>query len=535
MDNQHKNRGSKISGLKRSAAKGNLLSMFELYECYKTGKYVEKADEAQAKIYWDQLAEKLPTAPFKIKSLSLYNFRRFKEFDLKLNERLTVIIGNNGMGKTSIVEAIAKSLSWFNNNLERDSSGRPVTEHDVNVNADDYCDVVTQFSAGKNTPVNMALVKAAPGSTNVKSSELTCVKTMASVYRHLAGSQNVVFPLLAYYSVDRSNFEFSYSLTEGLAGDSFDNRYQALDDALQGPGKLAHFSQYYVELANKAEGNLAEHYERLKKAVTSRFKEQFNVELSKKDSVSTLDSLIDELMGKEGFSEAAKGSSNEKFQKQLSLVNEAIERLVPDVTSLKIDRSTGKARLMVDNFGNRVNIAQLSEGQKTLVALTGDIARRLVSLNPDVQNPLEGHGIIIIDEIELHLHPKWQQEVLGRLQDTFPNIQFIVTTHSPQVINHVDLKHASIFKLENSPNDIAKVQVRETYGRNTDLIYEGSMGVSSRPKEVQEKLDEIFRLIADQDIKDARNKIADLRLQIGEDGELLKAETLIKRLELIGR
>ncbi|MGM8900874.1 AAA family ATPase, partial [Psychrobacter sp. 1Y4] len=135
---------------------------------------------------------------------------------------------------------------------------------------------------------------------------------------------------------------------------------------------------------------------------------------------------------KQELADLIKISSFTKYQRHLELVNLAIKTLVPEIKNIEVDRSSGKARLMVDNFGNRVNIAQLSQGQKMLVALSGDLARRLVKLNPNSENPLHSHGVVVIDEIELHLHPKWQQEILINLQKTFPNLQFIVTTHSPQ-------------------------------------------------------------------------------------------------------
>lgn len=189
---------------------------------------------------------------------------------------------------------------------------------------------------------------------------------------------------------------------------------------------------------------------------------------------------------------------------------------------------------MVSNFGNRVNISQLSEGQKTLVALTGDLARRLVTLNPNSNNPLHGHGIVIIDEIELHLHPKWQQTVLSKLREIFPKIQFIVTTHSPQILTHIANEN-TIIGLKSDGESILKYPVENTYGKNTDRIYEDNMKVSSRPKLVQDKLDEIFGIIEEKKLEEAKEKIELLREVIGEDGQLTKASTLIKRMEMIGR
>ena len=83
---------------------------------------------------------------------------------------------------------------------------------------------------------------------------------------------------------------------------------------------------------------------------------------------------------------------------------------------------------------NVLNVGQLSEGEKCTLALAGDLARRLAIANPGMAEPLNGTGVVLIDEIDLHLHPGWQQEIVHNLLGTFPNCQFIVTTHSPQIL-----------------------------------------------------------------------------------------------------
>ena len=87
--------------------------------------------------------------------------------------------------------------------------------------------------------------------------------------------------------------------------------------------------------------------------------------------------------------------------------------------------------------------------KKSLLALVGDIARRLILANPSLENPLYGEGIVLIDEIELHLHPKWQREVINKLREVFPNIQFILTTHSPQVISEISRECLHILSWNN--------------------------------------------------------------------------------------
>ena len=94
--------------------------------------------------------------------------------------------------------------------------------------------------------------------------------------------------------------------------------------------------------------------------------------------------------------------------------------------------------MTVSKNGMEQNVNQLSDGEKCTLALFGDLARRISIANPHMQNPLEGKGIVLIDEIELHMHPSWQRKVLTTLKSVFPNIQFIITTHSPQILGGVD-------------------------------------------------------------------------------------------------
>ncbi|MDC2889489.1 AAA family ATPase [Psychrosphaera algicola] len=119
MDNQRKTYSKTIKQLKSNATKGNLLSMFQLYENYKSGKNVEAVNEELAQTYLDSVLEKLPSVKFRLKSVDLYNFRRLTSLDLTFNDKLTIIIGNNGSGKTAIVESLAKTFTWFNNALEK--------------------------------------------------------------------------------------------------------------------------------------------------------------------------------------------------------------------------------------------------------------------------------------------------------------------------------------------------------------------------------------------------------------------------------
>ena len=117
---------------------------------------------------------------------------------------------------------------------------------------------------------------------------------------------------------------------------------------------------------------------------------------------------------------------------ELAAVRRALSRFLPEFSDWKIRRTP--LRMEVKKDGEALSVDQLSDGEKCMIALVGDLARRLVIANPEQEDPLLGNGIVLVDEIELHLHPEWQKSVLPRLLQTFPNVQFVVTTHSPLVL-----------------------------------------------------------------------------------------------------
>nr|WP_316643259.1 AAA family ATPase [uncultured Roseateles sp.] len=103
----------------------------------------------------------------------------------------------------------------------------------------------------------------------------------------------------------------------------------------------------------------------------------------------------------------------------------------------------------------QLKVSQLSDGIRNMLALVGDIAHRCYKLNAHLgeQAPQRTQGVVMIDEVDMHLHPRWQQTVLTDLSRTFPGLQFIVTTHSPQVLTSVDAACIRILRDEVSPDD----------------------------------------------------------------------------------
>ncbi|MEI8085254.1 MAG: AAA family ATPase [Paludibacter sp.] len=218
--------------------------------------------------------------------------------------------------------------------------------------------------------------------------------------------------------------------------------------------------------------------------------------------------------------------------KELKTVTKAIEQFVPEYTYLRVTR-VPRPIMLIDKNGETFNIDQLSDGEKNLISLVGDIARRLAIANPNSSEPLHGEGIILIDEIDLHLHPSWQRLIITQLTKVFPNCQFIISTHSPQVISQVNPE--CLFLLKNDNNELSYSKALESYGMNTDRILEDLLDVDARPSKEKKLLHNIFQLIQDNKLVDAKVEITQLQAIIGDDPELVKATVLIKRKEILGK
>jgi predicted ATP-binding protein involved in virulence len=219
----------------------------------------------------------------------------------------------------------------------------------------------------------------------------------------------------------------------------------------------------------------------------------------------------------------------------LDVVRRAIERFLSLLGAayfsfLRIERpkevmpgtASFEGSLLVDKDGKPLRIDQLSEGERNSILLIADLARRFALANPGREDPLEGSGIVLIDEIDLHLHPAWQRGFLPALVATFPRCQFLVSTHSPQALSRITKEN--VFVLENFELRITPF----TYGRDSNSILDEVMGVPERPEEVSAKIREVADLIDRDRIKEARAELKALADLLGEqDSEVVRLKTLM--------
>ena len=194
----------------------------------------------------------------------------------------------------------------------------------------------------------------------------------------------------------------------------------------------------------------------------------------------------------------------------------ALERFLDGFTEVLVEESP--LRLSVRKGVHRLSLSQLSDGERSFIAIVGDMVRRLVLANPDLADPLNGHGVVLIDELELHLHPTWQREVVEKLRATFPNIQFIGTTHSPFVIQ--SLRPGELINLD--PDEFS-----EYADKSIEDIAENVMGVevpqkSERYREMMRAAEEYFRVLREpdacaEDVDAAERRLNELAAPFSDD------------------
>ena len=210
---------------------------------------------------------------------------------------------------------------------------------------------------------------------------------------------------------------------------------------------------------------------------------------------------------------------------ELEAVYAAMEKcyhLMTGSDDAKIQYNMGTTELDIsynDETGKRMRIpiSQLSDGYKGTISLVADIAYRMAVLNPQCLGNVcdETDGIILIDEVDLHLHPAWQQRILGDITSIFPKVHFIVTTHAPEVINSVQRENVIVIE-----NNQAVSAPAETYGKDANGILRCIMRVKERPQIIIEKFELFYHLLDEKNFTMAEEILDDLENMVGEDPEL---------------
>lgn len=415
----------------------------------------------------------------KVKRLKMKSFRGISDLTLEFDtDEPTVFIGINGVGKSSILECLAILLSWLTKRIQTpNSSGRSFNEDDIKKGCKETHNEIT--ISINDWEVVWSLTKVRKGRSQDTSSNLGDLKRVVDrIHRQLDATSSAALPLAVYYPTNRAVLDIPLKIR---TKHSFE-QITAYDEVLTG-GRID-FRRFF-----------------------EWFRDREDLE-----------------------NELRLNNSDRYRDGQLEAVRYAIANLLEGWSNLRVRRSP--LRMIVDKQGDELIVNQLSDGEKCLLALAGDLARRLAIANPDRNyNPLEGSGVVLIDEIELHLHPKWQRAIIPNLKKTFPNCQFIITTHSPQVIS--DLKWVHLLRSTSEGISIERVP---SFGKDSNRILETLMGTPERPQEIKDDLRELFRLIDKGELGKARQFRQELAHKMGEeDPEFVRADWLIQRKEILNK
>lgn len=209
-------------------------------------------------------------------------------------------------------------------------------------------------------------------------------------------------------------------------------------------------------------------------------------------------------------------------QHLVDVVEAAVRQFLPGFQNLRPSK-VGPSQLLIDHGGTTLHLRQLSDGERSVLVLMLDIAKRLTQANPYLADPLSAaEAVILIDEIDLHLHPQWQRKIVGDLTRTFPNCQFIATTHSPQVIGEVN--HEQIQMIDGDDVFVPP----HSFGVDSSRVLEELMSTKPRNAGVEDKLTKIAKLIGEEKEAEARKAIDTLAEEIGDsDPEITRARLLL--------
>lgn len=411
-----------------------------------------------------------------IKEIQISRYKAFNEnvkIDFKGEPRVFLIIGNNASGKTAILDGIAKCLSWVTKRIiaERRTANM-LEETAINTKNDPQASAHFKVTLGSNnlTNLNIRLSKSQKGAIKTFNNEVEETESFAKkIRKKLNADFNSVLPLWAYYAVDRN---FKGNKKTG----SMQERVSAYDSVLDGGNSSWNQLLEWIELCfdkkayqkTPSELNTKFLYEQMMliDAQIKDFdnKDDFN---EMNDTISKLPQLLTEMINSKM---EAKLIENENHKNSaLDVFISMMKKFLNNISSMKMEVIDNKKTLLIHKVDNTVfDINELSQGEKSILIIIGDLIRRMSILNPHLENPLETPAVVLVDEIDLHLHPLWQQQIVQKLEDIFPKTQFILSTHSPIVLSSVNNEDIFVLKKDNKIGTYVYKSDKQSKGSSVD-------------------------------------------------------------------
>jgi predicted ATP-binding protein involved in virulence len=371
--------------------------------------------------------------------IRLKNYRRFADFEISFDPKLTVIAARNGQGKTTILEAIAAAFGPFvgafdmgkSKHIER-SDARYSRLGEGFENEQNFPVVIDAELATPDVQWQRALLSAKSRTTTKEAAPLA---NWGKEFQVMLRTQpDVVLPLVCYYSSRRLWVSHKNASSKAILTES---RTAGYEDCLSSLSNYAQLQQW------------------MRKATYAviQQREQPGYELSNLEPrLQGIKDAVNQVLAEEGWSGF-----------HYSLVFEDLAMAHPDHGALPL--------------------SLLSDGVRAMISLAADLAFRCARLNGQLMElaPKQTDGIVLIDEVDLHLHPAWQQRVMASLRQAFPELQFIVTTHSPQVLTTVNREQIRIVRRDEEGHWLSEKPLISPLAQESGDALASVMDVSPKP------------------------------------------------------
>lgn len=432
----------------------------------------------------------------RIDRLHIENFRKYASAEFAFHPQFNLIVGENGAGKTSLLEALAVAIgSWLLGIRGYDS--RHIQKRDIRRNTQfigkrfafrDYPPTkVEAWGEVANQP-NLHWLRerrSRDPRSHTTYKDAAAIKTLAQkLWQEANDGKPVVLPLISYYGSDRL-----WALPPDMDRDTGVKAPQDFAGEADGQSDVELFGDRFIGYRYSVDDRTDLKFLMRWMAYERR------VEIDEEDQSPYLRAVL-----------------------------AAIQKCLPE--SLELVRFSLRQETLMFDFadGRIIPMSDLSDGYRTLIAIIGDIACKAALLNPHLneQSVSETPGVVLIDELDQHLHPRWQRRIINDLRTTFPKIQFICTTHSPQLIGQAKAEEIILLDHEGG-------HPGQSFGMDSNWVLRHIMGSDDRDPIIEHELDALFEDIESGEFEAAQEKLNALRTEIGEHPDLVEAEALIGR------
>lgn len=500
-----------------------------------------------------------------IKKLQVTNLRAIEQAEFEFMPGMNLLVGVNGVGKTTVLDSLRICLSKIIPDITASRSRKiPFVEEDIRVNSNfmtvnctfELQDKDFTFGVHKNREIIVSSANYHEIVMETPDKESYNPPLPNSFHIVNKASSN---PLGLFFSTRRSLVSDAIISKMKAAGGQASAYAEALVSRELRQAEIAHWMLTQEELGDERPLGLkhllslqkaAEHFmpecKNLRAETSPKprlFVEKVGKYLFNWDEIPGNDSLrLTEYLKKNYRVDWIKTAKIEKIDDGKTIIVTDEKKTI----SLNLNKEETEVNLRIDD-GNtdkfivkkkndKLNIyaettldfRQLSDGERGMFVLVLDLAKRLSQANPQLDYPVrDGSAIVLIDEIDLHLHPKWQRTIVKKLTETFPSCQFIATTHSPQIIASVEPEQVML--LTNS----GVIQPERTRGMDSNWILRHLMEADDRPAESSSAISEVESLIKDGNFSDARVAITKYRKQGYDLPEWAVLETRMARLEVL--